>query len=544
MLTGVKPTLLCSLAVPSALRCNRTRWEPSALLVVAVLVVAVLIASCSSGGSGSETASTEPSPSSSTNPSDTSTGQGTQSSANPAVTPSSVTPGSVSPVSPTPVSPTPSATTPVGPPSPSTTVGSDTTPSSPASSNSNVSTEDDTSAATSEDPTTTSTDSSSPDSSDITGPPVTDFYPCDAADPADYDVVATQTGETWSVKKGAQEIYSGTTFEQVLTAAYGALTQNRTTKESILVLGNGSISASSQLRMPSYLILNVCGTVDVTGTPSGSDRSPFYARGANQIDIPNLKLTGSPQYGLFFRETNDVHLGQVDLHLTRDAGIGIRIDSGGDAGSSTDFNHGLTIDYVYGTGMGSHIVETYGIDQIEIGAVEGDDVGECGLLLNRSTNAEVGSVNCTDCGTGTGYAAFRVANSVGKIGTDFPAGNIHVGKVTARGGGRGIFSVSGCGGLVIDELDIADTGNTSILMQNTYNTVIAAKSGVVSGGLVQLTNDTDNTNGGVYPPSKDVTLQNLTLTNGASVRQDWCDEFGSNGCTAMNITGGNVSMCQ
>lgn len=395
--------------------------------------------------------------------------------------------------------------------------------------------------ATSEHLTTTS-----PDSSDATneGPPATDFYPCEGADPADYDVVATQSGETWSVKKGAQELYSGTNFEQVLSTAYGGLTANRTAKESILLLGSGSISANSQLRMPSYVVLNVCGTVDVTGTPSGSDRSPFYARGASQIDIPNLKLTGSPQYGLFFRETNDVHLGQIDLRLTRDAGIGIRVDSGGDAGSSTDFNHGLTIDYVYGTGMGSHIVETYGIDQIQIGEVEGDDVGECGLLLNRSINAEVGSVSCTDCGAGTGYAAFRVANSVGKVGSDFPAGNIHVGKVTARGGGRGIFSVSGCGGLVIDELDIADTGNTSILMQNTYNTVIAAKSGVVSGGVVQLTNDTENTNDGVYLPSKDVTLQNLTLTNGASVRQDWCDEYGSNGCSALNITGGNVSMCQ
>jgi hypothetical protein len=36
----------------------------------------------------------------------------------------------------------------------------------------------------------------------------------------------------------------------------------------------------------------------------------------------------------------------------------------------------------------------------------------------------------------------------------------------------------------------------------------------------------------------------LTLSNGASVRQDWCEDFGANGCTATNITGGTVSMCQ
>jgi hypothetical protein len=188
-------------------------------------------------------------------------------------------------------------------------------------------------------------------------------------------------------------------------------------------------------------------------------------------------------------------------------------------------------------------VETYGIDGVKIGTVEGKDVGECGLLLNRSINAQVGLVTCDGCATDTGYAAFRVANDVGKVGSDYPAGNIHVGKVVARGGGRGIFSVSGCGGLVIDQLDIANVGNTSILLQNTYNTTIAAVSGTVVGGLVQISNDTTNTNNGKYPPSQNVTLKNLTLSGGAAVRQDWCSDFGRNGCAAVNITGGTVAMC-
>jgi hypothetical protein len=291
-------------------------------------------------------------------------------------------------------------------------------------------------------------------------------------------------------------------------------------------------------------VLNVCGTINVTGEASGSDRSPLYARGKTDIEIPNLKLTGSPQYGLFFRETNNVHLGNIDLRLTSSAGIGIRVDSGGSAGSSTNFNTNLTIDSVYGTGMGSHIVETYGIDGIKIDKVEGKDVGECGLLLNRSIHAEIGTVTCTNCGTGTGYAAFRVANSVGKVGEEFPVGNVHVRKVYARGGGRGIFSVSGCGGVTIDELDIANTGSTSILLQNTYNTTLAAISGTIVGGVVQLTNDTDNTTSGKYPPSQNVTLANLKLSGGASVRQDWCNEYGANGCVAKDISGGNVNMCK
>jgi hypothetical protein len=43
--------------------------------------------------------------------------------------------------------------------------------------------------------------------------------------------------------------------------------------------------------------------------------------------------------------------------------------------------------------------------------------------------------------------------------------------------------------------------------------------------------------------ARPLNTKNLTLSGGASVRQDWCSEFGSNGCTAVNITGGSVSMC-
>jgi hypothetical protein len=366
-------------------------------------------------------------------------------------------------------------------------------------------------------------------------------YPCDGSSDG-YDAVMTKSGSTWTVVNGSER-YSGPDMQAALVAAYNSLGSGRSAKQSILVQGDGDIPASAQVGIPSFTLLNVCGTLNVSGSPSGSDRSPLYARGKTDIEIPNLKMTGSPQYGIFIRESNNVHLGHVELRLTASAGIGIRADSGGSASTMTTFAKNFSIDYVYGSGMGSHIVETYGVDGVKIGTVEGEDVGESGLLLNRSINAEIGLVNCTDCATGTGYAAFRVANDVGKVGDAYPTGNIHVGKVVARGGGRGIFSVSGCGGLVIDEIDIADTGSTSILLQNTYNSTIAAVSGTVVGGVVQISNDTDNTESGRYAPSEDVTISNLVLSGGASVRQDWCSQYGANGCTATNVTGGNVSMC-
>jgi hypothetical protein len=355
----------------------------------------------------------------------------------------------------------------------------------------------------------------------------------------------TKSGSTWTVTNGGTQRYSGTDTQAALTAAYNSLTSGRTTKQTVVVQGDGDIPAGSKVAMPSYTIVNWCsGTLNISGSASG-DYSPFYAGSRTDVEIANLKMTGSPSYGIFFRTTNNMILGNISLQLTGGSpGIGIRVDSSGSAGSDSTFVTNLTINNVTGGGMSSQLVETYGVNGIKIGTVTGDGVGECGLLFNRSINAEVDLVTCNNCGTGTGYAAFRVANSVGKIGTAFPAGNIHVKKVYARGGGRGIFSVSGCGGLTIDTIDIANTGNSSILLQNTYNTTIAAVSGTVVGGLVQISNDTANTDSGRYLPSQNVAIKNLVLSGGASVRQDWCTQFGSNGCTATNVTGGTVSMCQ
>ncbi len=368
-------------------------------------------------------------------------------------------------------------------------------------------------------------------------------YACDNTTTG-YNVTMIKSGSTWSVTSGGAKKYSGTDTTAALTAAYASLSSGRTSKQSILVQGDGDIPASAQVAMPSYAVVNWCGTLHISGSSSG-DKSPFYARNKTDVEIANLKMTGSPSYGIFFRGTNNMILGNIDLQLSKGSpGIGIRVDSSGNAQSETTFVKNLAIDHVTGGGMSSQLVETYGVNGITIGTVEGNGVGECGLLFNRSINATVDRVSCTNCGTGTGYAAFRVANSVGKIGNDWPANNIRVKSVYARGGGRGIFSVSGCGGLTIDNIDIANTGSTAILLQNTYNTTIAAVSGKVAGGLVQISNDTTNTNSGKFAPSKSVAIKNLALSGGASVRQDWCSQYGSNGCTASNVTGGTVSMCK
>jgi len=331
---------------------------------------------------------------------------------------------------------------------------------------------------------------------------------------ARYNALMIQSGSTWTVTNAARQVYSGADMEAALRAAYGSLTSGRTSKQSILVQGSGDIPAGSQVPIPSYTVLNVCGTINVSGTLSGSDRSPLYARNARDIEIPNLKMTGSPQYGTSFRGTNNMHLGQIDLRLTRSAGIGIRVDTSGSAGSDTNFNQNLRIDYVFGSGMRSHIVETYGISGITIGKVEGDNVGESGVLLNRSINATIDLVTCTNCAAADdGYATFRMANNNGRISNGYGTVNIIVKSVVARGGGRGIFSVSGSGAARIDHVDLQDTGNSSILLENAHNVTVgntSQPSRVANSGELRIAGT-----------SSDTRIQNVAVS-GTSVSESPC----------------------
>jgi hypothetical protein len=316
-----------------------------------------------------------------------------------------------------------------------------------------------------------------------------------------------KSGSTWTVTKSAQQLHSGSDMEAALRAAYAGLSSGRSSKESVLVQGSGDIPASSQVSIPSYTVVNICGTLNVSGTPSGSDRSPLYARNARDVEIPNLKMTGSPQYGIFFRGTNNMYLGQIDLRLSSSAGIGIRVDTSGSAGTDTNFNTNLKIDYVYGSGMGSHVVETYGINGITIGKVEGSNVGECGVLLNRSINANIDLVTCTDCAVGTGYAAFRMANNNGVIDGGYGTVNIVAKSVIARGGGRGVFSVSGSGAARIDEVDLEDTGSNSILLENAHNVTVgsaSAQSRIASSGQLRIAGT-----------SSDIKIQNIAVSDTA-----------------------------
>jgi hypothetical protein len=326
-----------------------------------------------------------------------------------------------------------------------------------------------------------------------------------------YQAEAVQSGGTWTARRGGSTVYTGTDLRAAVQAAVNSLTAGRTAKERVVVRGSGSMTAGSRISLPSYTVLDVCGTINVTGSGSG-DQAPVYSRGTRDVEVQNLKLTGTPLYGIFLRNVQNVVLGQIDMRLSR--GLGVRIDNRGD---TSQWTRNVRIDNVYVSGASSHAVETYGVDGLTIGTVTARNVGESGLLLNQTVNARVTKVDAENAGTGTGYAAFRMANRNGRIGSGYPT-NIRVGEVVARGGGRGVFCVSESGGAVIDKVTLSNTGNNSVLIENCHNVSLAAQSGTITGGgELRLAARSEFAN------NKDITIQNLTVTNSA-IRESPCGE--------------------
>ncbi|MBO4206205.1 RICIN domain-containing protein [Micromonospora echinofusca] len=331
-------------------------------------------------------------------------------------------------------------------------------------------------------------------------------------------------GSTWTARNGGSTVYTGTDMRAAVQAAVNSLSAGRTSKQRVVVRGSGSISAGSRISLPSYTTIDVCGTINVTGSGTG-DQAPIYSRGTTQIEVQHLTVTGAPLYGIFLRNVTDVVLGQIDMRLS--GGLGVRIDNRGD---TSQWTRNVRIDDVYVSGAGSHAVETYGVDGLTIGTVTARNVGESGLLLNQTVNATVTTVDAENAGTGTGYAAFRMANRNGRIGSGYPT-NIRIGTVRARGGGRGVFCVSESGGATIDRIDIASTGNNAILIENCYGVDIAANGGTISGGgEVRLAERTE------FPGNRDITLRNFTLVDNRIVENPCADNLTISNITLNNST--------
>ncbi|KFY29222.1 hypothetical protein V493_02482 [Pseudogymnoascus sp. VKM F-4281 (FW-2241)] len=330
---------------------------------------------------------------------------------------------------------------------------------------------------------------------------------------------ATVTGSSGSYKatRGGTELYSGSDYRLAIQRALDGISSG----QRVAVMASGSIGANT-ITIGSGKIFDGCGTIDAT---SRRGRGAIESTGTTGARIQYLSLTGSPDFGLLHYNTRDLYLGKINMNLS--SGMGIRFHRDEPA------NYNVVMDSITVRGASSHAVETWNINGLKINEVIARNVGECGLLLQKTVDATVGLVDGDNVAAGTGYATFRMANENGRRADGSYPTNVRISKVKSRGGGRGVFCVSQSGGAVIDNIDLASNGNNAILIENCNNVNI--RSGTVTGGgEVRLAARTEFAN------NRDISLS-LTV-NSNSVRESPCGVnsfFAISGNARLDICGRN-----
>ncbi|KAF1994655.1 hypothetical protein P154DRAFT_581602 [Amniculicola lignicola CBS 123094] len=309
----------------------------------------------------------------------------------------------------------------------------------------------------------------------------------------------TGSGSAFTAVKGSTTVYTGSDYRLAIQSALDSISSG----QRVSVIASGSIGANT-ISIGSGKIFEGCGTINVANK---AGKGAIESLNTVGVQIPYLTMTGNPYFGLRFYGTKDLVLGKITMNLS--GGLGIRFDR--DAAANTN----VKMDVINVTGAGSHAVETWNIDGLTINQVIAKNVGESGLLLQKTTNAKVGLVDGNNVGAGTGYGTLRFANNNGQNANGNYNTNVYVDKVVSRGGGRGIFCVSQSGGAVITTVDLANNGNNAILIENCYN--ISIKGGTVNGGgEVRLAARTE------FPNNKDISI--TLKVDGAAVRESPCGD--------------------
>ncbi|KAI9162782.1 hypothetical protein HJFPF1_04374 [Paramyrothecium foliicola] len=326
---------------------------------------------------------------------------------------------------------------------------------------------------------------------------------------------ATVSGDgTYTATVGSEEVYSGDNYLTAITTALESISSG----QRLSVLASGSIG-DNFIRIGSGITFEGCGTINV-GNAAG--HGSIESLDTTGVSIPYLTMTGAPYFGLRFYGVKDLSLGEINLDLS--GGLGIRFERDEAANSN------VSMDKIVVNGAGSHAVETWNIDGLTIGSVIATDVGECGLLLQTTTNAKVGYVEGNNVAAGNGYATLRFANNNGQLPDgSYTTTNVFIDRVVSRGGGRGIFCVSQSGAAEIGNIELEENGNNAILIENCYN--LAIKAGTINGGgevRVSARSEFPNTSG----ISVEVEINDNT------VRESPCAEnmhWGVTGDASLNV---------
>ncbi|EAW24527.1 uncharacterized protein NFIA_041050 [Aspergillus fischeri NRRL 181] len=328
------------------------------------------------------------------------------------------------------------------------------------------------------------------------------------------DATVNGADGSYTAAVGSEEVYSGADYYTAIQTALDAISSG----QRLSVIASGSIG-TNVISISSGKTFEGCGTIDVGYNEGG--RGAIESLDTDGVSIPYLTMTGNPYFGMRFYGVTGLSLGTITMNLS--GGLGIRFER--DEAANAD----VSMDSITVTGAGSHAVETWNIDGLTINKVIARDVGECGLLLQTTTNAKVGLVDGDNVAAGNGYATFRMANANGRLADGSYTTNVFVDNVVSRGGGRGVFCVSESGGVEIGNVDLADNGNNAILIENCYGVSILGGT-VEGGGEVRLAARDE------FENNRDVSI---TLeVNGNSVTENPCGEnitWNISGDASLNV---------
>lgn len=196
----------------------------------------------------------------------------------------------------------------------------------------------------------------------------------------------------------------------------------------------------------------------------------FFRDGTGNIKIYDMILNNNTNMGIRTSRASDIYIENVKIF---GGSIGIRIDSH----PSRPYEEGRWVFNVqiqncrFENGS-SHGVETYSVDGFKGFGIVARNMGECGVLLNKTKNGTLGTVDAYRCCFGGGYAGLRLANT---------CSNVTTAKLIARECGRGYFVLTGTNNCHLNEAQITNCSGIGIWLQDVTNCTV--KSGCTNDGV-------------------------------------------------------------
>ncbi|WP_226482781.1 RICIN domain-containing protein [Natrinema amylolyticum] len=304
-----------------------------------------------------------------------------------------------------------------------------------------------------------------------------------------------------------ERIASGTAMLDVIQAAVDGLSDDRTTKERVLVASAGTVGPVDELTqvvLPSHTVVDVPAQITVEDEGE-SLVIPFRALGETDIEIPRLSIAGNPRFGLVLQNCDRVTLGDVrvrfrdldaldpyedhpdfdppdsfppshDPDRTRDEQLadpvhvgqineGIRLSGRAREADAED----IQLRSAYVENARHHAVETYDTRRVQIGRVLATGHGGSSVLLNGTTDATVDSVVGDNPSSPSLYATFRCANG---------CRNVTVGQIVSRDAPRGIHITTDSNDVTIGRATVIGAKDRGVKIDDVENVTL-------QGGLIK-----------------------------------------------------------